>query len=207
MEGKRVETWKNGGIPGDNKVHSISPGEVLYSKYKYATGTVAKVASKKINVSLGQNISTLNGLVLTKMDNGSAYCGDCRLSVFGAGGDSIIYACLFDDDNDSVFESVMWGGSKAALNDKTKYIKVEEALVDAGGFKREIIFQGRTEKTIKFKYREFMNDMARPAFSQDIEYLINPDGTSSGQFKGLKIDVVSVDGNYIKYRVTGDIDQ
>jgi len=207
MAGTVVQQLNTGGVPGDNKIHCISAGGVLYSKFKYVTSPGAKVTSKKIDVSMGVKLLVPKVLILTKMGNDSAYCGGVRVYALGSTTGDLIYACFFDANNDGVFEDAMWGGSRTSLNDKTKYVKVDQTVTNVDGFKREILFQGRTEKTIKLKYREFMNDMARPAYSQDIEYFIDAKGTTSGNFKGLKIEVISIEGNYIKYRVQGDIDK
>jgi len=209
MSGHVIQTAKIGGVPGDEKVHRISSGEVLYSEYNYFVSPSAKIneVNKSFNTVLGQSISVHYLLALTKMDSGELlYCG--KSSVSGPGFvESGVYACFIDLDNNGEFEAVMYADSKMDLNEKAKYTKINEAATHQDGFKRELIFQGRTEKTVKFKYREFMNDMARPAFSQDIEYFIDKNGTTSGNFKGLQIDITSIEGNYIKYRVKGHIDQ
>lgn len=56
---------------------------------------------------------------------------------------------------------------------------------DATGFRQELIYNGRSGDTIKFLYREFTNDYARPPFSQEVQYDLK-DGMVIG-FKGVRI--------------------
>ena len=53
-------------------------------------------------------------------------------------------------------------------------------------------------------FREFKDDMARPAFTQDIEYDLEKDGTSIIGFKGLRIEVLRATNIDITYKVLKD---
>lgn len=66
-------------------------------------------------------------------------------------------------------------------------------------FKKEFIYNGKSGNTLKFIYREYINDMARPAFTQDLQYDLN-DGNMIG-FKGLRIEVVKATNTNIDYKV------
>lgn len=66
-------------------------------------------------------------------------------------------------------------------------------------FKQEFIYNGKVGNSIKFIYREFSNDLARPSFTQDIQYDLN-ESTLVG-FKGLKIEILSATNTLIKYKV------
>jgi hypothetical protein len=66
-------------------------------------------------------------------------------------------------------------------------------------FKQEFIYGGRTASTIKFTYREFVNNLARPSFSQDVQYDLEESNIVG--FKGLKIEVVNASNLEIKYKV------
>ena len=51
-----------------------------------------------------------------------------------------------------------------------------------GGFHRELIYGGVSRGTITLTYREYANDMARPAFTQELNYDL-ADGEEIG-FRG-----------------------
>lgn len=64
---------------------------------------------------------------------------------------------------------------------------------------QEFIYNGKVNNAVKFTYREYVNDLARPAFTQDLQYDLN-DGLVIG-FKGLRIEIISVTNSKIKYKV------
>lgn len=54
---------------------------------------------------------------------------------------------------------------------------------------------------LRIGYREFVDDMARPAFSQEFMYDLNPSGPTEIAFQGLRIEVVKAGNLKIDYRV------
>jgi hypothetical protein len=67
------------------------------------------------------------------------------------------------------------------------------------GFRREIVYSGVSQGSITLLYREFANDLARPAFSQELHYDLK-DGDEIG-FKGARIKIISASNVGLKYRV------
>ena len=188
-----------GNIPGDEHIHRISVGEVLYSRFRYLSSPSAKVYGK-FKIGMLEDATVNSDLILTKLGDREAYCG--KFNRYLPGYVEERYGCFVDVDSDGRFEKIIYGGVSISINDRPKYVKNKKITE---GFRHEIIFQGRTEKTVKFRYREFSGSMARPAFTQDIEYFLNKDGTTTSSFKGLTIEIVSVEGNYISYSVKGNI--
>lgn len=66
-------------------------------------------------------------------------------------------------------------------------------------FKQEFVFNGKVGNNLKFIYREYVNDMARPAFNQDLQYDLN-DSNIVG-FKGLRIEVIKATNTNIEYKI------
>ena len=58
---------------------------------------------------------------------------------------------------------------------------------------------GKSGSKIKIGYREFINGMARPSFSNDIEYDLS-DSKQIG-YKGALIEVTDANNQDIKYKV------
>jgi hypothetical protein len=65
------------------------------------------------------------------------------------------------------------------------------------GFRREILYSGGSKGNIQLQYREYMNDFARPAFSQELSYDL-ANGTEIG-FKGARIRVLSISNVGLRY--------
>lgn len=91
-----------------------------------------------------------------------------------------------------------FGENKVAFKDKT----VESAR--SGSFKKELIYNGVSKKSISLSYREFKDEMARPAFTQELKYDLN-DGDVIG-FKGARFQITKASNTIIKYKVIKPLD-
>lgn len=69
-------------------------------------------------------------------------------------------------------------------------------------FKKEFIYNGKVGNNVKFIYREFINDMARPAFNQDLQYDLAESNTIG--FKGLRIEIIKATNTSIEYKILSD---
>ncbi len=66
-------------------------------------------------------------------------------------------------------------------------------------FKQDFIHNGKVGNAIKFTYREFADDLARPAFTQDLQYDLKESNIIG--FKGLRIEILSATNIKIQYKV------
>ncbi|TAA45751.1 hypothetical protein EA655_05575 [Pseudoxanthomonas winnipegensis] len=73
------------------------------------------------------------------------------------------------------------------------------ASTQAQGFQQTLLYNGRVGDKINIGYREFSNDMARPAFSNEVEYDLKA-STVIG-YKGAQIEVLDANNSSITYRV------
>jgi len=69
-------------------------------------------------------------------------------------------------------------------------------------FKAELIYTGKTDNIIRISYREYINDMARPAFSQELRYDLNEGNEIT--FKTLKMKVLEATNTKITVQVIDD---
>ena len=67
------------------------------------------------------------------------------------------------------------------------------------GFKRELVYQGAMKSVVSILYREFINDLARPAFSQDLKYDL-ADGDVIA-YKGARFQIIKAGNLGITYKV------
>ncbi len=54
---------------------------------------------------------------------------------------------------------------------------------------------------MRVAYREYSDNFARPAFYQEVNYELNPTGTTTVNFKGVEIEVLNATNNGISYKV------
>lgn len=90
--------------------------------------------------------------------------------------------------------------------DQKGKLKVENAIYTNSNcqdcFKKVFIYNGKAGSIIKFSYREFINDMARPAFTQELQYDLN-EGKIIG-FKGMRIEILNTSNIEIEYKVLSE---
>ena len=66
-------------------------------------------------------------------------------------------------------------------------------------FKQEFIYNGKIGTGLKFTYREFADNTARPAFMQDLQYDLAESNIIG--FRGLRIEILNATNMNIKYKV------
>jgi hypothetical protein len=79
------------------------------------------------------------------------------------------------------------------------YIEASARKIAEPTFKREIIYTGKSKNELTFQYREFINNMARPAFNQELKFDITDDKIIG--YKGARFEVLSAGNTIIKYKV------
>ncbi|HFC8486894.1 TPA: hypothetical protein ACFP4K_001549 [Neisseria subflava] len=70
---------------------------------------------------------------------------------------------------------------------------------NANGFQQNLLYSGKIGNRIKLSYREFQNNMARQAFSNDVEY----DLSESHQvgYKGALLEIINATNQSVTYKV------
>jgi hypothetical protein len=77
--------------------------------------------------------------------------------------------------------------------------EIEIVSVSQNNFKQEFIYNGKAGNILKFSYREFTNDMARPAFNQDVQYDLSESNEIG--FKGARFLVLNATNMKLEYKV------
>lgn len=112
-------------------------------------------------------------------------------------------ACLFDDDADGRFDrfggNEVQGGKK--LPHPIPYKTSEFIQPTTGSLKQVVIYLGSTKDTLRLSYREFVNDMARPAFTEEYTFPLAASFPQPVAFKGVKLNVSGIDGEGLHYSV------
>ena len=192
--------------PQLNEVKTVEIGENIYQKinlYIHDTHTVT-LLEPAILSSFGSVI--ING---SKFKDGSDsaflrkwYKDNWNTACYITG-----YACVVDIGNTGSFTHIGNGstGALLELNKPSKYkIIPTPPTYNEDSFKYQVLYQGRIGNKIKISFREFKDDMARLAFTQDIEYELDKNGETIVGFKGLRIKVIKATNINITYSVIQD---
>lgn len=93
---------------------------------------------------------------------------------------------------------------KTLFNPIRYTIKRTDSSFNSDSFRYVALYQGKIGNKIKISFREFNQDMSRPAFTQDIDYELDKNGEAIVGFKGLRIKVMKATNIEITYSVTQD---
>ena len=109
--------------------------------------------------------------------------------------------------NDKTKPSVVYHYAMGYLYGKISVSGIEDTTVEKWGkdsFKRELVYSGISQNTISILYREYSDNIARPAFSQELKYDLSQ-GTTIG-YKGSRFEVVKATNTEIIYKVIKPLD-
>ncbi len=80
---------------------------------------------------------------------------------------------------------------------RLQHTRIEADAPDS--MKKELLYNGRSGTTLRLSYREFVKDMARPAFTQELTYDLRDDRVIG--FRGARIEVMDANNTTVRYRV------
>lgn len=88
----------------------------------------------------------------------------------------------------------------AKISEKAKGItRIKIPILADDSFQQTLIYSGKVGPKIKIGYREFSNNVARPAFHNDVEYDLSESKIVG--YKGARIEILEATNEFIRYRV------
>ena len=110
--------------------------------------------------------------------------------------------CFLDDNGDGVFERTAIDQTTIATKLKTPipYHLSDVEVRREDTLRRVILYQGATGDSLKFSYREFNFDLARPAFTEEIS-VPREQLPAMVRVKNAQIEVLAVTGMGLRYRM------
>ncbi|MFW1838648.1 hypothetical protein ACG9XS_08770 [Acinetobacter gyllenbergii] len=83
---------------------------------------------------------------------------------------------------------------------EAKNTRIEtENVITEKSFQQTLIYSGKVGNKINIGYREFSNDVARPAFNNNVEYDLNE--SKEIGYKGALLEIIEATNQNIKYKV------
>lgn len=160
---------------------------------------------RQFTLTIPQGILPLKGLD----DGGKFYQSEERLTFYSEGQSGKVTGGIFIPDDKTKPTEIFWlaPNTITPLNDIHQGISFKPTISmqsTADSFKRELVYSGVSQNTISILYREFLNDMARPAFSQELKYDLSQ-GRTIG-YKGARFEVIKADNLGITYKVLKALD-
>ena len=186
--------------PEIGKIHKVEIGQSMFS-HVYARKDIIRVHGKvEANTGRPRSYTIRNTKLLKTIENYNAICYS--------------WFCTADTNNDGYLDS--WWKSRKQLNFIVDMVDNDYKPLDKkvpysleytyskNSFKYDVLYQGHINNKINISYREFANNIARPAFTQNIEYEILENADTIIGFKGLRIKILNTTNYDITYQVLKD---
>lgn len=187
--------------PALNEIKTVEIGENIYQKineYKYDTYNVVLIKPEKIHDDNWIDIKGTSPILYKwTSSNLNTICRPDKSRCWIDANKSNAFMYDFEDLHDVADMAIQSYPVEYKLT-PTASTYTEDS------FKYQALYQGRIDNKIKISFREFKDDMARPAFTQDIEYQLDKDGGTLVGFKGLRIKVIKATNTDITYSVIQD---
>lgn len=178
--------------------NTVPAGGDIYSRIKLYTiqGAQIDIDTKAGDWLLEQPVSAGTKLIQVASSTKFKACVPFHNS-FDARG-----PCFIDDDGDGKFDRHAKDNITIARRFKTvvPYSKIPVSVSREDSFKSVILYQGANSDSIRFSYREFNNDMARSAFTEDI-IIPREKFPTMILIKNLQIEIKNVSGMGLQYRI------
>lgn len=196
-------TTKIGERPSVGETAEARVGDVLYEKFDYRTVQAWRLLDpfkRDYNWCLGCSIDIPAGALLELGPTTSAELCTVDGFVKAKFGPAQV-VCLQRHPTRSEFLQFRVPGTLGGTLDIAKPLRFEETEVMAGeGFKAEFVYQGLAGDIVRLLYREYVDQLARPAFQQDLTYTL-AGGAGELVFRDLTLQILEVNSSSIRYRV------
>jgi hypothetical protein len=106
---------------------------------------------------------------------------------------------MIKKDDKSICAVTIFNAKACTDKEKENYKEERRSVVFENTVQQTLIYSGRIGSRIRFGYREFSNNLARPAFSNDVEYDLMESKIVA--YKGAMIEIIEATNQHIKYIV------
>jgi len=196
--------------PAIGAVASAEVGDSLYQEgirtvSKHFRAVLKTAAESKMDNGYVLSVPAgSEGQMMMRRDGTPLLCFMTRpTGMLGFFGDANVVGCLVDSDRKQVFDFSTFEQYDRyfMLSQHVPYdVATTETTVERkDDFYVDVLYQGMSKGEVKISYREFSNGLARPAFTQEISYELEPNGTGIIGFKGLRIKVLKATGHSLDY--------
>lgn len=184
---------KVGMEPAAGVERTATIGSPIVEKYRFDAVTVAVADADVVKGTLTGNITIKAGEPLYRVQSKAKYKA-CSQSG----------PCALDDDGDGTFDRIALDDVVSALRLKVPvHYQIKDAVAPSstGNFKQVVSYLGVSGDTLRLSYREFLNDMARPAFTEELTFPITKTYPQGVAFKDVKMTILGIDGMGLRYRL------
>ena len=155
---------------------------------------------KAIRITNGSDVKMGFGSV--KINNGDVFVNKStkkEYDLYESPYDDKVGIAINRETNEMKVYAINAGVYFGRVKEKIEFENFLVVIPNKKYLRQEFIYNGKINNTLKFTYREFFDDMARPSFTQELVYDINESNIIG--FRGLRIEVLNTTNTNIEYRI------
>lgn len=179
--------------PSAGGEHLVTVGSAVYEYVRFVPVDVAFTDQPMKGGALNW-LRLGSGEPLFSVDTKAAF------KACAAGGEGI---CGIDDDGDGKFDRIAqdWVSFASKLKAPISYRTEKWPRPLTDNLKETIVYAGATGDTLRLSYREFRNDFARPAFTEELSIPLGKTYPQMIAVKAIKLRLLSLDGMGLRYEL------
>lgn len=187
--------YQSGAFPEIGAETTVSVGQVMVSKFDYlAQGGATLRDGVEASFWMGRGGLTAGIQLVSAVSSGEeVYCqAPARMGA----------PCLKDADGNGTFDHAYTMNAYGFLVNgveipQSAYRVGDQTIQD--GFKYELLYQGIDNGVVRVAYREYTENLARPAYSQELTYTMELSGETRVRFKEISGVIHAANNNEIKF--------
>ena len=201
--------------PSFNVRATAAVGERMFTRYSYTVTTLARLSEPfQLSGPRGErhNVPTTENLFVPTIgyanSSNVAYgpypndwvCTEAQTYTRRNGDPAL--SCFHDKENDGRFDQVgrTYGREIIEIPTPVAYV-IRPGIVTAINFRYELLYLGRSGGTLRVAYREYANELARPAFSTELTFDMAAQGDTVFRHRDLRVTVHQATNETITYTV------
>lgn len=190
--------YQSGNFPDAGTRTVVNVGQVMVSSFDYLSNVTATMrAEVPGSFWAGRNGIMAGASLVSATSKG--------VQVFCQPPGNLGQPCVQDTNGDGSFDRASTFNAYGVLVNgrdipPAEYRLTNQTILD--GFKYELIYQGVNNGVVRIAYREFTENLARPAFSQDLTYTVAAGGNTPARFRDVEMVIHAADNTRIEYTVT-----
>lgn len=110
-------------------------------------------------------------------------------------------ACWADKDNDGDLDKAGYPRGSSKVEDVPYETGVQLLEASSDGFRSELVYLGASAGVLRLAYREYVNDMARPAFAQELTYDLSSSGPTTIAFQDQVFEILEAGNMRVQYQL------
>jgi hypothetical protein len=201
--------------PSVGEVRTVEVGESLVGKDKQTTIPAIDIEQAiehpTENIGTKFTITILPGRYVESGKDAFGKYYEAKAGKFLANGVALaskFKAGVYVSDSDSKnteFYAVSEGGNPLSYpKNAIPFTKSIHQTRDELSFKKELVYTGISQNVVTILYREFKDDMARPAFSQDLKYDLSESKIVG--YRGARFEIIKATNQGLTYKTLKQLD-